>query len=67
MQVSQFYMHVHTLKPLNEEKILDLISNVKLGVITMENHLVNGGLGTIISEIISKHGLSKKLIKLRFK
>ena len=30
----------------------------------MENHLVNGGLGTIISEIISKHGLSKKLIKL---
>ena len=30
----------------------------------MENHLVNGGLGTIISEIIAKHGLSKKLIKL---
>jgi transketolase len=36
----------------------------KLGVITMENHLVNGGLGTLISEIISKHGLSKKLMKL---
>ena len=30
----------------------------------MENHLINGGLGTTISEIISKYGLSKKLIKL---
>ena len=30
----------------------------------MENHLVNGGLGTLIAEIISKYGLSKKLMKL---
>jgi transketolase len=62
--ISILHVHIHTLKPFKEKKILDLISNVKFGVITMENHLVNGGLGTIISEIISKHGLSKKLIKL---
>ena len=30
----------------------------------MENHLVNGGLGSIISDIIAKYGLGKKLIKL---
>ena len=33
----------------------------------MENHLVNGGLGTTIAEVISKYGLSKKLIKLGLK
>ncbi len=62
--ISILHLHVHTLKPFNEEKILDLLTNIKLGVITMENHLVNGGLGTMISELISKYGLSKKLIKL---
>ena len=62
--ISILHLHVHTFKPFNEEKILDLISNIKYGVITMENHLINGGLGTTISEIISKYGLSKKLIKL---
>jgi len=65
--ISILHLHVHTFKPFNEEKILDLLSNIKLGVITMENHLVNGGLGTIISELISKHGLPKKLIKLGLK
>ncbi len=65
--ISILHLHIHTFKPFNEDKILDLISNIKLGVITMENHLVNGGLGTTISEIISKHGLSKKLIKLGLK
>ena len=62
--ISILHLHVHTFKPFNEDKILDLISNIKIGVITMENHLVNGGLGTTIAEVISKHGLSKKLIKL---
>ena len=65
--ISILHLHVHTFKPFNEEKILDLISNIKLGVITMENHLINGGLGTTIAEIISKYGLSKKLIKLGLK
>ncbi len=65
--ISILHLHVHTFKPFNEEKILDLLTNVKLGVITMENHLVNGGLGTMISEIISKNGLPKKLIKLGLK
>ena len=62
--ISILHLHVHTFKPFNEEKILDLLTNIKIGVVTMENHLVNGGLGTLIAEIISKHGLSKKLMKL---
>ena len=30
----------------------------------MENHLINGGTGSIIADIIAKYGLGKKLIKL---
>ena len=58
------HVHVSTLKPINEELFLSLIGNSKFGIITMENHLVNGGLGSIVSDIISKHGIGKKLIKL---
>jgi Transketolase, C-terminal subunit len=65
--ISILHLHVHTFKPFKEEKILELLTKVKLGVITMENHLVKGGLGTMISEIISKKGWPKKLIKLGLK
>lgn len=62
--ISIKHIHVSTLKPINEELFLSLISEAKSGIISMENHLVNGGLGSIVSDIISKYGIGKKLIKL---
>tara|TARA_B100002051_G_C16238402_1_gene393770 strand:+ start:8 stop:535 length:528 start_codon:yes stop_codon:yes gene_type:complete len=62
--VSIKHIHISTLKPINEKLFLSLLDEIKYGVITMENHLVNGGLGSIISDIIAKYGLGKKLIKL---
>ncbi len=58
------HIHIHTLKPINEEKLLYQIEKAKYGVITMENHLINGGIGSIIADIIAKNGVGKKLIKL---
>jgi transketolase len=58
------HIHLHTIKPINEEILVDQIQKVKHGVITMENHLINGGIGSIIAEVIAKQGLGKKLIKL---
>ena len=58
------HIHLHTLKPIDEEKLLQQIEKTKYGVITMENHLINGGLGSIIADIIAKNGIGKKLIKL---
>ena len=55
---------MHTIKPFNEELLLDQISSVKHGVITMENHLITGGIGSLIADIIAKNGVGKKLIKL---
>ena len=62
--ISIHHIHIHTLKPINEEKLLQHIQKPKYGIITMENHLINGGLGSIIAEIIAKYGIGKKLIKL---
>ena len=30
-------------------------------IIIVEDHLINGGLGSVISEIITKHGINKKI------
>jgi len=40
---------MHTLKPLDEELILDSVINTN-GIVTIEEHTVNGGLGGAISE-----------------
>jgi len=58
------HFHVTTLKPFNDEEIIDAIEKSKHGVITMENHTIIGGLGTIISEKIAELGLSKKLVRI---
>ena len=53
---------MHTIKPINEKLLLDQISsNVKHGVITMENHLITGGIGSLIADIMAKYGVGKKL------
>lgn len=58
------HIHVSTLKPFSGKPILDLIARSKYGVITMENHSVTGGLGSIMAEEIAEAGLGKKLYKI---
>ena len=62
--VSIKHIHLNTLKPIEENEISEHVQSVKYGVVSLENHLVNGGIGSIIAEIIAKFGISKKLIKL---
>lgn len=45
---------VHTLKPLDEQTILDSVKKTGT-VVTCENHSVIGGLGTAVSEVLAKH------------
>ena len=47
-------LHVHTVKPLDEKIIKELIHKVK-AVITVEEHMQNGGLGTAILECVNEH------------
>ncbi|MDH5719427.1 MAG: transketolase [Spirochaetia bacterium] len=65
--VSICHLHVSTLKPFAEKEFLDCLSKVKHGVITLENHVITGGLGSIVSEIMAENGVSKKLTRLGLK
>lgn len=56
-------IHVACLKPFNEQRFYQLVENVGV-VATIENHTVNGGLGGLIAEMLVKHGLSPRMVRL---
>jgi transketolase len=60
------HLHVSTLKPFSDPAVLDAISRVKLGVITMENHSIIGGLGSATAELLTQvdFGPHRRLIRL---
>jgi transketolase len=47
-------LHVPTLKPLDAEAIVDRAQETR-AMVTAENHLVTGGLGSGVSEILAEH------------
>jgi transketolase len=58
------HMHISTLKPFTDTSAINAIRRSSFGVITMENHTIVGGLGTIIAEKMAEAGISKKLIRI---
>jgi len=48
---------ISKIKPLNEAKLSSLISRYKK-IITLEEHSIYGGIGSIVSEIVCKYDLS---------
>jgi len=62
--VSVTHVHVSTLKPFNNPAYGDLLNSGTHGIITMENHIVDGGLGTVVAEKLVALQLNKPLIKL---
>jgi transketolase len=61
--VSVAHLHVSTLKPCNDSAIVEAIAGCR-AVITLENHLVRGGLGSIVAELIARRGLGRRLLTL---
>jgi transketolase len=57
-------MHVSTLKPFNDQTVLNAIAQSRHGVITMENHTIVGGLGSIIAEKMAEAGIARKLVRI---
>lgn len=62
--VSVQHMHVSTLKPFTDPTILEALRKVKYGVVTMENHYEIGGLGSAVAEVMTDHGIGKRLIRI---
>ena len=46
-------LHMPTIKPLDTEKIVELVSSIRV-VVTVEEHSVIGGLGSAVAEIIAE-------------
>ena len=55
--------HMHTIKPFDYDGLFQASESVKL-IITIEEHVLNGGLGSAVLEAFSDHGVEKKIIRL---
>lgn len=58
------HMHVSTLKPFTDPTIVEAIEKCKHGVVTIENHLDIGGLGSAVADVMAENGICKRLIKV---
>lgn len=56
--ISIQHVHISTLRPFTDPLVTETLRKVKLGAITMENHLTTGGLGTAVSEVIAENGIA---------
>lgn len=61
------HLHIHTIKPFNHKALLDHINSVRSGVITLENHVTEGGIGSLVAETMADAGVGKRLIRLGLK
>ncbi|MBK9192190.1 MAG: transketolase family protein [Crocinitomicaceae bacterium] len=54
--ISAEIINIHTIKPLDEEAVLKSISKTKC-VVTAEEHMMNGGLGDSVAQLIARKHL----------
>lgn len=62
--VSVEHLHISTLKPFTDPHVLESMSRVAKGVITMENHSIVGGLGSAVAEVMAENGVGIKLSRI---
>lgn len=65
--VSIRHLHLSTIKPFKAEVLLDHIHAVRYGVISMENHVTEGGVGSLVAEAITDAGIGKRLLRIGLK
>lgn len=58
------HLHVSTLKPFADPTVTEAIAGARSGVVTVENHSIVGGLGSVVAELIAVEGLGRRLIRL---
>jgi transketolase len=62
--VSIDHLHVSTLKPFTDERVLASLSKVSKAVITMENHSIVGGLGSAVAEVMAENSIGTRLSRI---
>lgn len=61
--ISVRVIDMHTIKPIDQEAIISAAKETGQ-ILTVEDHNIQGGLGTLVSAVIAEAGVSCKLIKL---
>ena len=64
MGISTTHLHISTIHPLGGETLEQALASAKRGVVTVENHLTSGGIGTAVAEIMAERGLGVPLVRL---
>ncbi len=54
-------VNMRSLKPVDEQAILDVVDNCDL-IVTLEDHFLTGGLYTIVAEVLLKHQKTAKVL-----
>ena len=65
--VSISHLHVSTMKPFTDPRIISALKSAKYGVITMENHSIIGGLGSAVAEVMAERGIGVPLQRIGLK
>lgn len=62
--VTVTHLHVSTLKPFTDPTVARAIAATTGAVITMENHVVTGGLGSAVAEVMAESGSATPLHRI---
>lgn len=58
------HLHVSTHKPFTDSTILRAIHDARVGIVTVENHTIVGGLGSAIAEKVAELGAGTRVRRL---
>ena len=56
-------LHMPTIKPFDTKEVINFVKNMKR-VMTLENHVVSGGIGTLVAEALYEAGLVRPLQRI---
>lgn len=62
--VAVTHLHISTLKPFDDPTVLAALRSARHGVVTLENHVITGGLGSAVAELIADDGIGVPLRRL---
>jgi transketolase len=61
--ISAGVLHVPTLKPFDRAAVVEFAASVAT-LVTAENHVIRGGLSSLVAETLFDHGIVKRLSRI---
>lgn len=65
MSINPYIINLRFVKPLDEDLILNIADEVKL-IVTIEDNVIAGGVGSAILELLNTNGIYKPVLRMGF-